>query len=464
MTRVAVLDIGKTNVKVVLVDGTTLRELAVRRAPNRPRTDSPYPHADVEAQWVFFRDALRELAAEGPVDAISITAHGATAALVGEGGLVLPVLDYEHNGPDALAAEYDALRAPFAETGSARLPHGLNVGAQLFWLERTFPDAFARTCMILMWPQYWAWRLTGCAASEVTSLGCHTDLWAPWERGPSSLARERGWDRLLPPVRRAADVLGSIRPEVAAETGLPSGTPVLCGIHDSNASLLPHLLSREAPFGVASTGTWVVAMAVGAKPKPLDPARDVLVNINAMGDPVPSARFMGGREYELVRRGRDFAPTAQDRAAVLRDRVMLLPSVEPSSGPFPGTAARWTAEPITDGAIGVALSWYLALMTATCFDLVGAGGDVLVEGPFATNGDFLAMLGAATGRRVLTAQGNASGTSAGAALLWSEAAWSPAGAILKHPGEPGEAAPQLRDYAERWFAKVGSSGAFIGAC
>lgn len=31
-----------------------------------------------------------------------------------------------------------------------------------------------------MYPQYWALRLTGIAANEVTSLGCHTDLWNPW--------------------------------------------------------------------------------------------------------------------------------------------------------------------------------------------------------------------------------------------------------------------------------------------
>jgi L-fuculokinase len=30
-----------------------------------------------------------------------------------------------------------------------------------------------------MYPQYWAWRLCGAAASEATSLGCHTDLWHP---------------------------------------------------------------------------------------------------------------------------------------------------------------------------------------------------------------------------------------------------------------------------------------------
>jgi len=36
---------------------------------------------------------------------------------------------------------------------------------------------------------------------------------------------------------------------------------VFCGVHDSNASLLPHLGSRQAPFTIVSTGTWVILMA-----------------------------------------------------------------------------------------------------------------------------------------------------------------------------------------------------------
>ena len=69
------------------------------------------------------------------------------------------------------------MRPPFAETGTPRLPIGLNLGAQLFWQARRFPEAFARVAAILTYPQYWAFRLTGVRANEATSLGCHTDLW-----------------------------------------------------------------------------------------------------------------------------------------------------------------------------------------------------------------------------------------------------------------------------------------------
>ena len=52
------------------------------------------------------------------------------------------------------------------------------------------------SCHVLLLPQYFAWRLCDVMASEVTSLGCHSDLWRPLERAYSRLAVERGYARL----------------------------------------------------------------------------------------------------------------------------------------------------------------------------------------------------------------------------------------------------------------------------
>ncbi|TIO50024.1 MAG: carbohydrate kinase, partial [Mesorhizobium sp.] len=185
---------------------TTPSEIALRRTANAPVWQAPYPHHDVEALWTFNLNSLADINRERRIDAISITTHGATGALVDAAGeLVLPVLDYEFDGPDQLAADYDAVRAPFAETGTPRLPIGLNLGAQFFWQQKRFPVEFAKSAAILMYPQYWALRLTGVAANEVTSLGCHTDLWNPWTSDYSSLVDRMGWRPLMAPVRRAKD-------------------------------------------------------------------------------------------------------------------------------------------------------------------------------------------------------------------------------------------------------------------
>ncbi|WEX08843.1 FGGY-family carbohydrate kinase [Chelativorans sp. AA-79] len=452
MRHVAVIDIGKSNAKLALVDLEGLAEVSVRKMPNRPLTAGRYPHHDVEAIWEFILEGLSELRREHQIDAISVTTHGATAALLkADGSLALPVLDYEHDGPDGMRSDYDAVRPPFSETGSPALPLGLNLGVQLFWQSRSFPEEFSAVCSILMYPQYWAFRLTGVSASEATSLGCHTDLWNPEAGRFASLVGQMGWQNLFPPLRGARDVLGTILPDIARRTGLAPSTPVLCGIHDSNASLLPHLLWRKPPFAVVSTGTWVVSMAVGGQKVTLDPARDTLINVDALGEPVPSARFMGGREYQILTEGQDTAFTDADIEAVLEQGIMLLPSVQTGCGPFPNSSARWIAPgDVSSGEHAVAAAFYLALMTTTCLDLAGAAGAIVVEGPFAANMLFADMLEAATGRMVLPQAGHATGTSIGAALL--------AEAPPRHP--PAEAPRQKgadarwQAYAEKWQSRA----------
>ena len=109
-------------------------------------------------------------------------------------------MDYENPIPADERRRYDAQRDQFSTTGSPALPDGLNLGAQLHHLETIHPGSLDHA-EIMLWPQYWAWLLSGVAASEVTSLGCHTDLWLPIEQRPSNLANVRGWDKKLPPLR-----------------------------------------------------------------------------------------------------------------------------------------------------------------------------------------------------------------------------------------------------------------------
>lgn len=413
--KVAVLDVGKTNVKAVIVDGT--RELAARTKPNEVLTDGPYPHFDVDGIFAFFLDSLQELHAEFGFEAISITAHGASSVLLGEDGLVLPVLDYEFRYPVEIDEAYDAIRPPFRETFSPRLPGGLNLGAQLHYQKTAIPDAFRKVRTIITYPQYWGWRLTGIAATDVTSLGCHTDLWLPRVGMFSSLVERLGIADKLAPVKKPSDLLGYVTDDLAGRIGLPGSVPVYCGIHDSNASLLPHLLQREAPFAVVSTGTWVVLFAVGGDLDHLDPARDTLANVDAFGRAVPSARFMGGREFEILTKGQGAATPAAIKR-VLEDSICVMPSVVPGCGPYPHAKHCLVNAPdgIDADESYVAASFYAVLMTKTCLDLTGAAGPVVVEGPFARNKLYIEALSKVLGRPVMPVAGS-TGTSIGAALL-----------------------------------------------
>lgn len=418
-THVAVIDIGKTNAKLALVDCTDLSEIAVVTQANTVLQDPPYPHFDVETIWEFLLDALKDFGVQHGIDAISVTTHGACGALIAaDGSLAAPILDYEYAGPEAVSEAYNKIRQGFEETGSPRLPMGLNLGAQIHWQFSQDPGLRERTASFVTYPQYWSHRLTGVLACDVSSLGCHTDLWNPYEARFSSLVQQLGLSNKMAKARRSADVLGCLLPEIAEQTGLDPNTPVHCGIHDSNASLLPHVMRRNPPFSVVSTGTWVIAMTVGGAEVSLDPSRDTLVNVNALGAPVPSARFMGGREFEIILEGQFAVCNDAVLSAIAENGPFLMPAVVRESGPFQGQHHRWIGSEPEHGTAerSVVLSFYLAMMSAECLTLTGHKGPIVVEGPFVANFEYCTMLSVATRCPVIIAE-SATGTSQGAAML-----------------------------------------------
>ena len=453
--HVAVIDIGKTNAKLALVDRESLTEIAVITRPNTVLPGPPWPHFDVEGHWSFLLEGLRDFHAAHGIEAISVTTHGACAALLDrDGALAAPILDYEFAGPDELSEEYTKIRPPFSETGSPRLIGGLNIGAQLFWQFHTDPALKDKTHQIVTYPQFWGAKLTGVTAMDVTSLGCHTDLWNPHLRVFSGLADALGISGKLAPVRKPSDVLGPILPEIAEQTCLPSETLVHCGIHDSNASLLPYVLEERPPFSVISTGTWVIAMSIGGATVPLDPDLDSLINVTALGDPAPSARFMGGREYDLATGGSYPNSTTQDLEDVLASQIMLMPAVAPETGPFKGRQSSWIGPEPEEGTgkRGAAVALYLALVSAECLSNIGHCGAIIIEGPFAGNRFYLEMLAALTGSTLYRASGT-TGTSAGAAMLVGGTTSS--STVQKTPVVVSEENRGLmRDYGAHWRRAV----------
>ena len=439
---VAVFDIGKTNVKLSLVEGGAIRRTL--SAPNRTLPGPPFPHADEGAIWSFLMEGLGRLGEEARITDIVPVAHGGACALVdAAGALALPILDYEFSIEDD---DYDRVASPFSETFTPPLMGGLNIGRQLLWFAKAFPEAFGRARQLLLHPQYWSFRLSGVASSELTYLGSHTGLWRPAEGGFSGLVDRMGWHGLFPPLRKASEVLGPILPAIAAETGLPRDCRVRTGIHDSSASFLRHRLSRSSPFTVASTGTWIVSMAAGADPATVPENRNCLVNVDALGAPVPCCLFMGGREYaELMAGLTAEAPGRNAIAAVIENRSMLVPPLSEGGSPFigrpPGGASG--SAPRSDGEAVARASLYLALMTDYCFDLLKAAGPVIVEGSLIGNDIFLAALAALPRPESLFVSSDATGTVSGAVLLAGE----------RIPDTPVLLAPldlPIEDYRRAW--------------
>jgi len=421
-----VLDVGKTNVKIHVLDKQQ-RSLATSTKANKPLSSAPYPHADVDGIWQWMMQVFRTSAAEYDIEAIAVSAHGATAALVdpslSDNGLALPVMDYEWRGVESLNDAYERLRPPFQETYSPFLPGGLNVGRQLAWQQHHFPEAFERAVALLMYPQYWSWRLSGKLVSEVSSLGCHTDLWSPMGGRFSSLVASQGWAHLLPPMASAWESVGRLSKSVAIESGLPASCRVHVGVHDSNASLLRFLLAKPGEdFCVVSSGTWVVCMSTEDSLQCLDQTKDMLANVDVEGNPVPCIRFMGGREYAEIcaATGSDIDQqvTEEDITRLIGNGVMALPNFSGGSGPFGERSPEIRGTPDNGAALA---TLYCALMVDHCLDLLHVRGDVIVVGGYLQNPLLCSLIAQLRGGQSVYVSSDESGTVRGTAQLttWS---------------------------------------------
>lgn len=392
-----VVDIGKTNAKASLWDAAGVLLARVSRA-NSPQQADGYRALDVVGIEAWLMESLREFARQTRIARIVPVGHGAAAAVIEDDRLFAAPMDYEGEVTAVERAQYEEERDAFALTGSPALPCGLNLGVQLHRLEKLH-GPLPQGAVIVPWPQYWAWKLCGIAASEVSSLGCHTDLWRPLSRTFSALAVRRGWAARMAPLRTAGEPLGTITAEVAQRTGLPRECSVLCGLHDSNAALLAARGHREIAdhdATVLSTGTWFVAMRSAAGIAPVDAStlpetRDCLLNVDVSGRPVPSVRFMGGREAELIGGIDSFALTLDYRPEALIRRLPSLiasgacafPSFVRGVGPFPWRTGEWRNKPADPGDQRAVTGLYLALMADAALDLIGSRERLLIEGRFA---------------------------------------------------------------------------------
>ncbi|WP_317929576.1 FGGY-family carbohydrate kinase [Halioxenophilus sp. WMMB6] len=453
-----IVDLGKTNLKCQLIGSNGDLLWAESRA-NVANTAAPYPHIDLEGIWQWLLECLRQVADQFPVAAINISTHGACAVLLDETGTpTLPAMDYEYEELDAIADGYDQVRPSFADTLSPRLPLGLNLGRQLWWQKVHFPEQFAQTRQLLLYPQYWAWRLSGIAASERTSLGCHTDLWLPEADAPSKLLNSLQLTHTLPPPISNWQPLGPITAEVAAATGLTQDCQVFPGVHDSNASLAWHLhnagnlIDGAQELTVVSAGTWVITMAMGTDCRRLQESRDMLANVSVLGQLVACARFMGGREFEAIcaetHASADDAVAADDIQQLVDEQVFALPNFAGNSGPYNDRAAAIEGRPHNGKALA---TLYLALMIDLELELLSAKGPILFGSTSLKNPLLCRLLAQLRPQQPILLSGQEAGSIIG---CWVLTRWQQANIGQAYQRAKATQIQNLEDYQQRWRTAV----------
>lgn len=401
-----VIDIGKSHAKLLLVDaqGTVVERHG--RANASVPSSLGYPALDVQGLEAWMAQTLRASLYTARCSRAIASTHGAALVALGDVGLAWAPVDYEFDGlaqHPLLAQAFDAATDGFTQTLSPDLPAGLNAARQLCYVQNLHPEAWQRTRCLLPYAQYWAWRLCGERASEVSSLGCHTHLWRPQDGGFSALAQVKGWAALFAPLRSAWEVLGAVSPEVAKTWGLPAHCQVHVGVHDSNACLARYLdasvAEKNSSLTVVSSGTWTVLMAPGAPTASLQAERDMLANVDVLGRATPTARFMGGREYAALLNGAEAsAGRLDDVRTLVQGGVFARPAFARQGGPFRGEQGQILSDGMTLTASqrSAMAALYCAQVTAWLVQRLWqeATGQpvVVVEGPLAHNALYLGLL------------------------------------------------------------------------
>jgi sugar (pentulose or hexulose) kinase len=411
---IAVVDVGFTNSKVILYD-QYLQVLAERKTLSVHHDGTHYREIDVDHTLAFTRQALLELDAILPIDAIVPCAHGACIVCLKENGTrALPVMDYMSEPPPEIVAQYQKIMPGFAESYSPLLPMALLHAMQLFWQSKILPEAFAQTRTILPLMQYVGFGLGGKPVTEVSSMSCQSHLVDMRDGRASSLSKAVGWDKLFAPQANAWEMIGHHR-------GLTGEGRILAGVHDSNANYLRYLAAGLPHFTLLSTGTWIIGFDTDADMRALDHAHDIVANKNVFGATVACCRFFGGKEYEVLTQG---APgEAATLAAVTRSiaqNTFALPTFTDSGGPVPGTGGKGRIvgpRPETPEDRASLGALYCALMVSESLDALASQHHVIVDGPFSQNDAFLSLLAGLRPQQTISASQARDGTAAGAACL-----------------------------------------------
>ncbi|MBN8218327.1 MAG: carbohydrate kinase [Spirochaetes bacterium] len=491
-THIAVLDIGKTN-KKVMVFGPDLKLLDSVYQGFKPTLHEGVPVEDTAAMMAWFTAQLAVFSRKYPIGAISVTTHGATFAAVDEKGeLVFPVIDYTFEPGDDFQARF------FAEFGaqnelqvSTATPHMgtlTNCAKTLYWMKGKHPEKYARIRHLLFYPQYFGFLMTGKFGTEPTYLGCHTYLWDFKSQKPSPVATALGVAGAIPlPLKKSWEVLGTLSPDFAGRTGLGADTQVTLGIHDSNSSLLPYLVQNTGTFTLNSTGTWCVPMrpAKDLEFAPAELGKLVFFNLDAWSRPVKTALFMGGLEYdawaEVLKKvhGEGAFPKFNESLTreILREKKsFIMPGVVMGTGQFPDSTPRlvdrgqtWSLADLRSGKASpellrdrersfAVLNLSLAIQSAVSLDRVGVAETrtVYTEGGFRKNDSYNRLMTAFYPGIQFSLTNLSEATAFGAAMLGKAAldgtGLEPLKALFTIESQPVEplALPELSEYRKAW--------------
>jgi len=304
---IAIFDIGKTNKKLFLFDEQYNIVWENNRVLNEKEDEDGDPCENLRALNNWVRESLIKSKKRTNFDicAINFSAYGASFVHVGENGEILtPLYNYLKPYPEKLKKQfYDQYggELTFSMLTASPVLGSLNSGMQLYRIKNEKPEVFERIKYSLHLPQYLSWLHTGKAFSEISSIGCHTNLWNFSQQHYHEWVYREGVIDKFPPIQSAGTVHPAVPPAIKMSAPIFPDLIAGTGLHDSAAAMIPYLESFPDPFILISTGTWCISMnPFNTEPLTIAELKsDCLCYMTNKGQPMKSSRLFAGHDHEI---------------------------------------------------------------------------------------------------------------------------------------------------------------------
>jgi sugar (pentulose or hexulose) kinase len=295
---ICIFDIGKTNKKVFLFDeGYKIRFEKSTELPEIKDEDG-FPCEDIHALTNWVTESFQEVSLhkEFEIKAINVSAHGASFVHVDETGTPVAALyNYLKPFPENLKNKFYETyggESEFSRLTASPVLGNLNSGMQLYWLKYERPDLFKKVKYSLHLPEYISYLFSRQFASDITSIGCHTNLWDFTKNSYHAWVSAEAIIEKLAPIKRASKTETS----TVNKLTLPIGH----GLHDSSSALIPYLQCIQEPFVLLSTGTWSISLNPFNQTTltAAELQKDCLCYLTYEGNPVKASRLFAGHWHD----------------------------------------------------------------------------------------------------------------------------------------------------------------------
>ncbi len=236
------IDLGTSAVKLLLMNSEGRIEKIVSREYSLYFPQSGWSEQEPEDWFRETMAGIRELTAECDKNQVAGISFGGQmhglVALDADDNVIRPAILW-NDGRTGKETDYlnEVIGKEKLAEYTANIAFAGFTAPKLLWMKANEPDNFARISKIMLPKDYLAYRLSGAFCTDVSDasgmllMDVKNRCWSEQMMNICGITEDQ-----LPKLHESYEVVGTLRPEIAGELGLPESVKVIAGAGDNAAA------------------------------------------------------------------------------------------------------------------------------------------------------------------------------------------------------------------------------------